>query len=234
MWQTDWQKMVESLKTGEMSSSLQRRRIRHAEVFLTRSRRQKGPHKSRSEGWTEWWLQKVCISGRPQGSEGVEEVAEARAALDIQLKNGSRNMETHILLMLPKPWSGVHKSLDSSMGDNDLLRSRYRACSLVPVLPRTLSSPLVLIPPFLSSKYSSHIQTPAIRGFIFSMLKPPLWYFLSQKNKNTIWWVDSELKLQSKWQTWKILSSSVDTWQTRPYLYEEAVGMKAWVCNPGI
>lgn len=42
--------MVENLKTGEMASNLQRRRIRHAEVLLTRSRRQKGPAKAYLKG----------------------------------------------------------------------------------------------------------------------------------------------------------------------------------------
>lgn len=42
--------MVDNLKTGETASSLQKRRIRHTEVFLTRSRRQKGPSKADLKG----------------------------------------------------------------------------------------------------------------------------------------------------------------------------------------
>lgn len=67
-------------------------------------------------------------------------------------------------------------------------------------LPRS-----VFIPPFLSSKYSSHIQIPVIQGFIFSMLKSSLWYFLSQRTKilSDEWTQNQNCKA---WQTRKILS----------------------------
>lgn len=144
---------------------------------------------------------------KASGFKGSRRSSRGKSGLlAIQLKNGSRNMEIHMLLMLAKLWLGVHKSLSCSMGENDLLRSRFRACSLVRILTRTLSSPLRLHPSLPLIQILFSYSDPSHPRLYILHAKAIIMILFKSKNKNTIWWVDSESKLQSKWQTRKILS----------------------------